>query len=588
MVVRRPSGRYAFMTAKNTAELISTLDTVDGDYERYLGMVTNEIMRRRQVRPLVVLLFSETAVNTTLMEIWKQLSRDRKIYVFRVGTAKPTNELSADDGESFEDILACSAISMTLGDVRRNPAIDSENVTTTPRPRIVPFSRTTRRPTTTRPVTSLSPKARPVFRKKDEELEKLSAHEFNTATVRPLEATTARFRLLPVRQANDVDSDIAPPAFASAESSTQPFRPQSRAPTPTTPFAPPTVRTQAASVLQSPPTNAPLPHHAFHATPHPRATTHHTQTSHEVSIHSTTPTHQSLAAATPPPHLVFTQSVTPPHQSFAPPTPPTHRVFAPTTTTPYQGFTHTTAPPPRGGFIHFSAPDRHVIPVTAASDHAIRPVRSQRTTTARATTRHTTTSTAPTTTTERTPPGCIADIIFLMDFSDGTGDKSKRYLDIAAAAVGRLPISQNAVRVSLVRYSGPGRAETLFHLDKHTNKDNLIEELFRMEPTGGTTRTGEAIIHAVKEFNNRKHGARKWARKFIVVFTDGYSQEDPAPAAEAARSEGILLLAVAVEDSQLRPNQDELLEITRNRDLVLISPNGQQLREKILGNQCYL
>lgn len=45
-----------------------------------------------------------------------------------------------------------------------------------------------------------------------------------------------------------------------------------------------------------------------------------------------------------------------------------------------------------------------------------------------------------------------------------------------------------------------------------------------MEPTGGTTRTGEAIIHAVKEFNNRKHGARKWARKFIVVFTDGYSQ----------------------------------------------------------------
>ncbi|KAL6743228.1 hypothetical protein Aduo_016376 [Ancylostoma duodenale] len=183
--------------------------------------------------------------------------------------------------------------------------------------------------------------------------------------------------------------------------------------------------------------------------------------------------------------------------------------------------------------------------------------------------------------------GCIADIIFLMDFSDGTGDKSKRYLDIAAAAVGHLPIASNAVRVSLVRYSGPGRAETLFHLDKHASKDDVIEELFRMEPTGGTTRTGEAIHYALKEFQNKKHGARKYARKFIVVFTDGYSQEDPSPAAEAARTDGVIMLAVAVDD-KLKPNEEELVEITDRRDMVLISPNGQQLREKILGNQCPL
>ncbi|KHJ85365.1 von Willebrand factor type A domain protein, partial [Oesophagostomum dentatum] len=183
--------------------------------------------------------------------------------------------------------------------------------------------------------------------------------------------------------------------------------------------------------------------------------------------------------------------------------------------------------------------------------------------------------------------GCLADIIFLMDFSDGTGDKSKRYLDIAAAAVGRLPIASNAVRVGLIRYSGPGRAETLFHLDKHSNKDRLIEELFRMEPTGGTTRTGEAIHYALKEFQHKKHGARKFARKFLVVFTDGYSQEDPSTAAEAARAEGVIILAVASDD-KIRPNHDELLDITRRKDMILVSPNGQQLREKILENQCPL
>ncbi|PIO68263.1 von Willebrand factor type A domain protein [Teladorsagia circumcincta] len=175
-----------------------------------------------------------------------------------------------------------------------------------------------------------------------------------------------------------------------------------------------------------------------------------------------------------------------------------------------------------------------------------------------------------TTAVDRTPPGCIADVTFLMDFSDGTGDKSKEYLDIAAAAVGRLPISEHAVRVSLIRFSGPGRTETLFHFDKHVNKDDLIEELFRMEPTGGTTRTGEALQYAIREFGNRKHGARKNARKFIVLFTDGYAQDDPATAADAARGEGITVVAVAVKD-RFKPNELELVEITRNREAWAVS-----------------
>ncbi|EPB68799.1 hypothetical protein ANCCEY_12109 [Ancylostoma ceylanicum] len=87
-----------------------------------------------------------------------------------------------------------------------------------------------------------------------------------------------------------------------------------------------------------------------------------------------------------------------------------------------------------------------------------------------------------------------------------------------------------------------------------------------MEPTGGTTRTGEAIHYALKEFHNKKHGARKYARKFIVVFTDGYSQEDPSPAAEAARTDGVIMLAVAVDD-KLKPNEEELVEITDRRDV---------------------
>ncbi|XGW03412.1 hypothetical protein V3C99_014975 [Haemonchus contortus] len=171
VAIRRHKSRYVFMMAKTTADLITALDSVDGDYERYLGMVTSEILRRRNVRPMAVLLFSDTPINATLTTQWKDLSRNRKIHVFRVGTAKPTNELSVGDGESFEDILACSAINKSLGDVRRRPADPEQSPTTTRRQRIIPFSKTTRPPTTTRPVTTPGPKIRPVYRRKDKEAE---------------------------------------------------------------------------------------------------------------------------------------------------------------------------------------------------------------------------------------------------------------------------------------------------------------------------------------------------------------------------------------------------------------------------------
>ncbi|KAK6043803.1 von Willebrand factor type A domain protein [Cooperia oncophora] len=91
-------------------------------------------------------------------------------------------------------------------------------------------------------------------------------------------------------------------------------------------------------------------------------------------------------------------------------------------------------------------------------------------------------------------------------------------------------------------------------------------EMFRMEPTGGTTKTGEALHYAIKEFADKKHGARKNARKFIVLFTDGYAQDDPVEAADTAREQGITVLAVAVED-RFKPNEQELVEVTKNRDV---------------------
>ncbi|VDL64836.1 unnamed protein product, partial [Nippostrongylus brasiliensis] len=338
VVVRRPNGHYVFMMTKKAGDLITTLDTLDGDYDHYLTMVTSEIMRRRHVRPLVILLFSEAAVNSSLSSTWKQFSRDKKVHVFRVGTAKPTNELSADEGESFEEILSCSAITKPLGDVRRRPAISEvEQSSTTVRPRTLP------------PLTTTGPKLHPVFHHKGPNQEEIAAQ--------------------------DLPSDAS---SAFSEKNNAPLK--------------------VLSKSRSPDKNTEETAQPFH--------------------HSTSSTHIPNPTTVPPP-------------------------LAPTQVAP--------------------AAFRDILPSPDAFD-------------------------------KRLEPGLeVFDDYSTHNYSknnNGTNyDNCKNtssYLDIAAAAVGKLPISANAARVALVRYSGPGRAETLFHLDKHSNKDDVIEEMFRMESTGGT------------------------------------------------------------------------------------------------------
>ncbi|CAJ0588708.1 unnamed protein product [Cylicocyclus nassatus] len=423
-------GRYMFAVAKSPADLITRIDSADGDYDRYLSMVTTEIAKRKSGRSLVVLLFSENDVKSSLIDTWKRFSTNDTAHVFRVGSAQPKNQLSADNEHSFEELLACTTTENS-DSIRRKPVIDLA-LTTTRRPQIQ-FSKTTRPPTTRRPSTTRGPKIRPVFRKKvikeKEEVKEIKEKE------------EVQLSDVPLGSENALQRD-----------------------------------------------------------------------------------------ATVPPLQVFR------HGSVGP--------------------RDVTEPPKRFLLHSFVSTD----PLRVASglhsgrdifDGSVRWHRRQKQT---------------------------RKINVILIFS---------YLDIAAAAVGRLPVSAHAVRVSLIRYSGPGRTETLFHLDKHKVKDNLIEDLFRMEPAGGTTRTGEAMHYALKEFQDRKHGARKDAKKILVVFTDGYSQEDPSDAAEAAKLQNVIVIAVAVDDN-IKPNRDELLLISMNRENILISPNGQQLRDKILRDQCPL
>lgn len=71
--------------------------------------------------------------------------------------------------------------------------------------------------------------------------------------------------------------------------------------------------------------------------------------------------------------------------------------------------------------------------------------------------------------------GCQFDIAILFDLSGNSQDKLERYKQLTLNLIEKSELGPHASQFSIVRYSGPGRADTAFHFNKHTNKTRLIK-----------------------------------------------------------------------------------------------------------------
>uniref|UniRef100_A0A914N0V5 VWFA domain-containing protein n=1 Tax=Meloidogyne incognita TaxID=6306 RepID=A0A914N0V5_MELIC len=183
-------------------------------------------------------------------------------------------------------------------------------------------------------------------------------------------------------------------------------------------------------------------------------------------------------------------------------------------------------------------------------------------------------------------PGCQVDIVLLIDMSGGAVDKREHYLALASDLVRQLDIGVYSAQVALVRYSGRGRTDTVFRLKNRHNQTSLINELSQIQALGGTTRTKEAMLHAKREFE-KKFGGREKADKIMIVFTDGYSQDDPSDIAADFRKEKIHIYAVAVEDEELKPNEEQLKVIASDPQSVIIgTAQFANLKQKVAQARC--
>lgn len=85
----------------------------------------------------------------------------------------------------------------------------------------------------------------------------------------------------------------------------------------------------------------------------------------------------------------------------------------------------------------------------------------------------------------------------------------------------------------------------------------------------------------MNEFSERNGARPELAKKVAIVFTDGYSQEDPTEAAIAMRAAGVKMFAAAIEEDDFPPNMDQLRTIADGEQDVFTSRTFDDLRARI-------
>ncbi|XP_061780599.1 collagen alpha-1(XX) chain [Nerophis lumbriciformis] len=141
-----------------------------------------------------------------------------------------------------------------------------------------------------------------------------------------------------------------------------------------------------------------------------------------------------------------------------------------------------------------------------------------------------------------------ADIVFLVDGSWSIGRTNfRRVRDFLEGLMTPFRIGPNHVQIGLTQYSGDPRTE--WQLNNFTTKQQLVEAVRNFRYKGGNTFTGQALLHVMEENMRAESGARSDTPFFVVLLTDGKSQDDAIAAAKRLKNGGVEIIAVGVKNA---------------------------------------
>ncbi|XP_045435257.1 collagen alpha-5(VI) chain isoform X2 [Pipistrellus kuhlii] len=155
-----------------------------------------------------------------------------------------------------------------------------------------------------------------------------------------------------------------------------------------------------------------------------------------------------------------------------------------------------------------------------------------------------------------------ADIMFLVDSSDSIGhenyEKMKTFMKNVTA---KIQIGPDKTQIGVVQFSGYNKEE--FQLNKYFTQKEISDAIDRMSHIRQNTLIGGALTFVDEYFTHSK-GARPGVKKFLILITDGESQDNVAEPAKALRDKGVIIISVGVYGAK----RTELEEISGDGSLV--------------------
>uniref|UniRef100_A0A3Q3X6C0 Solute carrier family 35 member C2 n=1 Tax=Mola mola TaxID=94237 RepID=A0A3Q3X6C0_MOLML len=143
-----------------------------------------------------------------------------------------------------------------------------------------------------------------------------------------------------------------------------------------------------------------------------------------------------------------------------------------------------------------------------------------------------------------------ADIVLLVDGSWSIGRTNfRRVREFLESLMIPFHIGPNHIQIGLTQYSGDPRTE--WQLNNFTTKEQLLEAVRNFRYKGGNTFTGQALLHVMEENMRSEAGARSDVPFFLVLLTDGKSQDDAITAANRVKSAGVEIIAVGVKNADV-------------------------------------
>ncbi|XP_063344125.1 collagen alpha-4(VI) chain-like isoform X2 [Pelmatolapia mariae] len=166
-----------------------------------------------------------------------------------------------------------------------------------------------------------------------------------------------------------------------------------------------------------------------------------------------------------------------------------------------------------------------------------------------------------------------SDIFFLTDSSESISEEDfQKMKNFTKSVISKSNIGQDKVHIGFMQYSTNTRLE--FDLTKHYNLEGMLNTIDGMKQMNEGTRTGRAITE-VSQYFDAARGGCPWMKQWLVVITDGKSQDNVTEPARALRAKGVVIYAIGVD----KANRQELSEISGSSQRVFIENTFDALKE---------